>query len=206
MNCATSSLPAPLSPVMNTDASVAATLRASSIAWRNSGGVRGAADQDLQLRAGERLGEIVPRARTQHLEARFDARLAGDDDGDRIPVGGEGGLEQLYPRYLRHVEIDEDDVERAPLQGLEGLAPAARSGDVVSLGAEYAGATLAQRALVVDHEHADALADRLRDGDQVCEAGRPGRRAGTESHYSVVTSDKRTHRPLLQVRRLPSRR
>ena len=31
------SLPVPLSPLMNTEASVAATFRASSTAWRNSG-------------------------------------------------------------------------------------------------------------------------------------------------------------------------
>ena len=39
MNCAMSSLPAPLSPVMNTDALVGATLRACSTAARNEGAV-----------------------------------------------------------------------------------------------------------------------------------------------------------------------
>ena len=37
MNWAITSLPVPLSPLMNTDASVPATLRARSTAWRNSG-------------------------------------------------------------------------------------------------------------------------------------------------------------------------
>ena len=37
MNCAISSFPVPLSPVMKTDASVGATLRASSMACRNAG-------------------------------------------------------------------------------------------------------------------------------------------------------------------------
>ena len=37
MNWAMTSLPVPLSPLMNTDASVAATFRASSTALRNSG-------------------------------------------------------------------------------------------------------------------------------------------------------------------------
>ena len=37
MKCAISSLPEPLAPVMNTDASVAATLRARAIASRNAG-------------------------------------------------------------------------------------------------------------------------------------------------------------------------
>ena len=39
MNCAISSLPAPLSPVMNTEAFVGATLRACSMAARNGGAV-----------------------------------------------------------------------------------------------------------------------------------------------------------------------
>ncbi|PYP16389.1 MAG: hypothetical protein DMD52_07750 [Gemmatimonadetes bacterium] len=39
MNCAIISLPLPLSPVMKTEASVGATLRASSIARRNAGAV-----------------------------------------------------------------------------------------------------------------------------------------------------------------------
>ena len=39
MNWAIISLPLPLSPVMNTDASVGATLRANSIARRNDGAV-----------------------------------------------------------------------------------------------------------------------------------------------------------------------
>ena len=37
MNCAITSLPVPLSPLMKTEASVAATLRASSTAFRNDG-------------------------------------------------------------------------------------------------------------------------------------------------------------------------
>src|SRR3972149_1304498 len=105
MNCAISSLPAPLSPVMNTDASVRATLRAKSIARWNAGalpntatlspppfsalpppwgagarlrghggGVSGAADEDLHLRACERLGEVVPGPGPERSQAGLHAR------------------------------------------------------------------------------------------------------------------------------------
>ena len=104
MNWAMTSLPVPLSPLMNTEASVAATFRASSTALRNSGRdpdqgdlvavavllhqldaeilgfarhhhrVRGAADQHLEVGGGERLGQVVPGAGPQRLDAAGDAR------------------------------------------------------------------------------------------------------------------------------------
>ena len=106
ISCAIISLPLPLSPVMKTEASVGATRRATSTAFRNAGAdaeqrgvlgwsrrlaarrrlardqdrVRRPADQDLEVRSGERLGEIVPGAGPQHLDVRGDARLPGHDD------------------------------------------------------------------------------------------------------------------------------
>jgi len=172
MNCAMISLPLPLSPVMNTDASVAATRRASEIASRKRGafprrdnssglpagappfaccarfardhdGVCRPAHQNLELGTGERFGEIVPRTGAQRLDARLDARLAGDDDGDRVGVGRERRAEQLHPRDLAHVQIDQDDVERpAPQQLLGFLAPPAYRG-VVAIDGQRAGAALA---------------------------------------------------------------
>ncbi len=43
-------------------------------------GVRRAPDQHLQVSTGEGLGEIVPGALPQRLDARVDARIAGHHD------------------------------------------------------------------------------------------------------------------------------
>ena len=168
------SLPVPLSPLMNTEASVAATLRASSTALRKSGrdadqrdlvavavllqqldaevlglarhhdGVRGAADQHLEVGGGERLRQVVPGAGAQRLDAAGDARIAGHHDDDGVLVRAQRGLEDLEPRDLGHVQVDEDDVELAPLDRLERLLAPPDERDVVAVHLQHAGAALAQ--------------------------------------------------------------
>ena len=127
-------------------------------------------DENLELGRGERLGEVIPRARAQRLEARLDARLPGHDDDDRLAPRRQRRAQQLHPRDLAHEEIHEDDVELATLQQLARLlaAPAHRNG--VALDAEHAGATLAQRSLVVHDEDAHARLGRGVDCHQLRKA------------------------------------
>ena len=187
---------------MSTEASVGATLRASSTALRNAGGdadegelvavavlllqletelagfardhdgVRRAADQDLQVRGRERLGQVVPGPDPQRLDAARDARIAGHHHDDGILALGEDALEDVETAHLRHVQVDQHDVELPPPHRLQRLLAAADRRDVVPVGLQHRGAALAQRALVVDDEDADAGLHLGGDGQRV--AGRFG--------------------------------
>ena len=60
-------------------------------------GMRGAADEDLQVCGRKRLGQVIPGADAQRLEARVDARIPGDHDRDRIGTGRETAPQQVHP-------------------------------------------------------------------------------------------------------------
>src|SRR5437879_125350 len=128
---------------------------------RHRDGVRGAPDQDLELAACERLGEIVPRAGAQRFDRGLHRRLPGDDDDDRLGVGRKRGGEQLHPGHLAHVEIHQDHVEGTALERLERLLAAPDRLDPIAFHLERAGAALPHRALVVHDQDAQA---RLRGG------------------------------------------
>src|SRR5207248_2762954 len=158
MNCAIISLPLPLSPVMNTDASVGATLRASSIALlarfaRDQQRVHRSPDQHLQVRGGKRLGEVVECSLTQRFDARLDAGVTRHHDDHRVVIGPQGGAQQGESIDLRHVQVYEHEVECAALQQVEGFLPAAANGHVVAFVAQHRRAALAQRVFVIDHEN-----------------------------------------------------
>ena len=194
MNWAMTSLPVPLSPLMNTDASVAATLRARSTALRNSGRyadqgdlvavavllhqlhpevlrlarhhhrVGGPADEHLQMGGRERLGEIVPGAGTERLDAAGDARIAGHDHDDRIAIMLQRGPQDIHSRRLRHVQVDQDDVELPAPDRLERLLAPADQRHVVPVHLEDAGAALPERTFVIHHQHSDAGFDFTGNG------------------------------------------
>ena len=175
-----SSLPVPLSPTIMTDASVDATLRARSTARRNDGDapssvilsllplrssrlsraesssrrathrVRGTAEQHLEMRAGERLRDIVPRTDAQRLDARGNARVAGHHHDDGVRAHFERRLENLDAGHRRHAQIDKHDVERRTTNHLDGFVSATRHRDAVAFDLQEAGAPFPQRAVVVD--------------------------------------------------------
>ena len=76
--------------------------------------------------ARERLGQVVPGAGPQRLDAARDAGVSGHHHDDRVLVGLQRGAEDVQSRDLRHVEIDEDDVELPPLDRVERLLAPAR--------------------------------------------------------------------------------
>ena len=154
--------------------------------------MRGATHHDLQLRSGKRLREIIRRPGAEHLETRFDTRLPGNDDRDGVVVLPQGHTEQLLAWNVRHEEIDQDDVEDAVVQQIEGLDPTPRRRDVITFRGEHAGAAVAHHALVIDYESANALADRWRDGDEIADGGRRHGRP-SESVAGVIVRMCRTH-------------
>ncbi len=160
--------------------------------------VRRTSDQHLELRPGERLGQIVPGPGAERFERGLDTRLPGDHDDDRLGVRGERGREQLHPRDVAHVEIDEHDVERVPLEGLERLVPATARLHAVAFDLERTGAALAQRALVVDHENADAGLRRRVDREQFRNVIHWGTRSGPAIRRRRTWRGGAGHHPLLK--------
>ena len=191
------SLPVPLSPLMNTEASVAATLRARSTALRKSGRdadqgdlvavpdllhqlhpeilrfarhhhrVGRAPDQHLQMGGRERLGQVVPGAGPERLDAAGDAGVSRHDHDDRVLVGLQRGLQDLEPGDLGHVQVDEDDIELAAPDRLQRLLAPADQRHIVAIHLQHAGAALPQRALVVDDEHPNAGFDFTGNGERI---------------------------------------
>jgi hypothetical protein len=142
---------------------------------------------------GERLGQIVPGAGPERLDAAGHAGIAGHHHHDRVLERAQGRLENLQAGNLGHVEVHEDDVELAPLDRLERLFAAADEGDVVAIHLEDAGATLPQCALIVHHEHPDARLDFAGNGEGI--TGRVGRLAA-----GALRLRERVGHPALLVR------
>src|SRR6185503_818942 len=123
---------------------------------RHHYGVGGPANQYLEVRGGERLGQIVPGSGPERLDAAGDARITGHDYDDGVLVGLESCLQDLQAGHLRHIEVDQNDVELAPPHRLQGLFTPTDQRDIVAVHLQHAGAALPQGSLVVDDQHANA--------------------------------------------------
>src|SRR5438093_786932 len=153
---------------------------------------RAAPDQDLQLRAGERLRQVIPRPRLERLEARGDRRVPRHDDDDRARISGERGLQQLAARDLAHEPVDEGNVEGTPLQRVAGLVATPGHDDVVAFRLEYAVAAFPQRALVIHDQNADT-----RSGGRIDRRQRwhtPSREGSEGAVHRVVVCRRRITR------------
>ena len=124
--------------------------------------------QNLQVTRGERLGQVIPGTRPQRLDARSDARVPRHDDRDRVRIRVQARLEQLHSRYLRHVQIEQHDVERAALHHRQRLVALAARGHRVPLQRQHARAALAQGVLVIHHQDADRALDLFGQGQGLC--------------------------------------
>ncbi len=118
-------------------------------------GVRRPADQNLQVRGGERLGEIIPGAHPQCFNARGNARIARHHDDEAIAVGFQRGVEDFQPGDQRHEEVDQNEVELTPADQVEGFLAASRQSHAIALTTEDRGAALPERALVINNEDPD---------------------------------------------------
>ena len=166
---------------------------------RHEHGVRRSPEQDLEVRAGEWLGHIVPRASAQRLETRFHARVAGNHDDNRVGICLETGAQQAHPWDLCHIEIEEHDVELGALEQVAGFVAAPAQRDLVSLVPQHRRAALPERALVVHDQDLDGRPELRGEGRQAHHV--PG--LGTlirygSGHYSTSVpflSDNRLHLP-----------
>ena len=155
---------------------------------RHHHGVRGAADEHLQMGGREGLGQVVPGAGAERLDAAGDAGVAGHHHDDRVLIGLERGLEDLQPGDLRHVQVHEDDVEFPAAHGFERLLPASDQRDIVPVHLEHAGAALPQGALVVDDEHPNAGLDLAGDGKRIA-----GCALGSSGTIPVLLNERISH-------------
>ena len=157
--------------------------------------VRGAADEHLEMGGGERLREVVPGAGPQRLDAAGDAGVAGHHHHDGVLVRAQRGLQDLQPGDLGHVQVDQNDVELAPLDRLDGLLASADDGHVVAVHLQHAGAALPQGPLVVHHEDPDAGLYLARDRQRIARRlrSRSARLVGLREHVGHQDSTKRGH-------------
>src|SRR6476620_1260443 len=125
------------------------------------------ADEDLQVGGRKWLWQIIPGSSAKGFYAAGHAGIAGHHDDDGVLVSLEGGLQNFQPRDLRHVEVDQHDVELPAPHGLQRLFASPDQRDIVAIHLEDTGATLSQGALVIDHQDADAGLNLTRDGERI---------------------------------------
>src|SRR5262245_27048614 len=103
----------------------------------------------------------------------------------------ETGAQQLHARHLAHVQVEQDDIEWVALQDVLCLLAATAEADLIALVLQHAGATLAQRALVVYDEDANGcfdfrceLCDRGNGiGPRSADAARRAFASGRDGHW-----------------------
>jgi hypothetical protein len=141
--------------------------------------VGSAADQHLEMGGAERLGEVVPGPGPERFDARGDAGIPGHHDHDGVAVLVERGPQQLETRDLRHVQIDQDDVELPPADHVPGLLAAPGQGHREPVHLQHAGTALPKGTLVVHQQNLDAGLDLRRDGERIPSASGVRKRGGS---------------------------
>ena len=115
------------------------------------------ADEQLQMRRREWLGEIVPGPCAQRFDAAGYARITRHYQYDHVLMGFDGGFQDLHARDRRHVEVHQHHVELAPLQQVNGFFTAAGGGDYMAIHLQHRRAAISERPIVVDHEDAEPV-------------------------------------------------
>ena len=115
-------------------------------------GVTRSADEDLKMCRRKWLRQIVPGAFLQRLDTRCHAGVACHDHDDRVGILLQARDEQLHAWNLRHVEVDQYDVEHARAEKLPSFLAPPADGDVVTFSLQEAGAAFAEGAFIVDDQ------------------------------------------------------
>ena len=108
------------------------------------------------------------------FDARRNARVTRDDNDNRVALCHLGRAQHLHSADGREIEVSDNDVEGAALQGFERLAAGSRSCHLVAVGSEHARETVAQSAVVLDDKNANTSFRFVRDAERVS-AGKSGR-------------------------------
>src|SRR5215204_2952084 len=104
----------------------------------------------------ERFRQVVPGARPEGLNAAGDAWISRHDHDDGVLIRLQRRLEDLEPRHLGHIQIDQDDVELSPADSFQSLLTPADQRHIVPIHLKDAGTALPQGALIVYDEYPDA--------------------------------------------------
>ena len=157
--------------------------------------VRRAPDEHLEMGRGEGLREVVPGAGAQCLDAAGDAGIAGHHHHDRVLLRSQRRLQDLQSGDLGHVQVDQDDIELAPFDGLDGFLATPDDGHVVPVHLEHTGATFPQGPFVIHHENPDARLDLCRDRQRIARRLRSRSTAlvGLGEHVGHLDSTTRGH-------------
>ena len=124
-------------------------------------------DEDLEVGRRKGLGEIIPGAGPKRLDARADARVPGHHHDDHVGIGFERGAQQIEAGDLRHVQIDQHDVELALLEKLARFFTPSRQGHREPVHLKDAGATLPKGAFVINQQDPDPGLDLGGDGERI---------------------------------------
>ena len=110
-----------------------------------------------QLDVVEGLGQVVVGAGPDRRQGRLDGGVPGHHDDLDLGPAVLHRVEQLQAGELRHLDVEEGDVEVLLGQLLGGDDGRVEPGDVVALLAQQGLERAQQGRLVVDHQHADGL-------------------------------------------------
>ena len=139
-----------------------------------------ARQQRFQRRQFAGLGEIVERPLPQRRHGRVERRFAGEHDG--IDVGRKlfGPRDDLNAVEARHVEIDQQAIERMAFERGDGGRAVGADGHFVSHPGQLDAHQLLQRRLVVGEQQLQAFTRLGSDGEfSLCESACWIRRAAT---------------------------
>ena len=116
-----------------------------------------AAQQGFDLDQLARLGEVIERTVAQRGDGRFERRLAGEHD--RFGVGAKllGLGDDVDAAQARHVEIDQQAIERVLFQRGGGGQAVGADRDAMAHPRDFELHQLLQRPLVVGEEDGEAL-------------------------------------------------
>src|SRR5687767_13101489 len=129
--------------------------------------MRRATDENLQVRRRERFREVVPCPRAQRFDTRRDAWVAGHHDDDGFLMRRERSAKDLHPGNRGHIKVDENDVELPTADELQRFVPAPKGRDIEPVHLEHAGATFAQRSIVIYDEQTQTRLDFCGDRKRV---------------------------------------
>ena len=101
----------------------------------------------------ERLEDVVIGPALHRLDGRLDGPKRGHDDRDhRQPLLGDA-LQQLQPVHVRHLQVGQDQVIRAPLQLLQGLQAVLGKSHRKALSGEHVHEHFTHDLLIIDQKN-----------------------------------------------------
>ncbi len=142
------------------------------------------ADLHLQQIHVERLAQVIARPEPHRFHGRVGGGKRRDHDPQDVLIDLLGGAQHVDAAQVRHLDVGDQDVDRLPLERLDGRAAVLGQQHVVAFAPKDNRQQLPHRPLIVHHQDAGATAlGRKRflgiDGLHVVTSARAGRRTDT---------------------------